>query len=426
VGAAEPALEAVGRLEARAEAVCRGCALPGIEPVLDLGHTPLANALLRAEDLGRPEPCYPLEVGLCEGCGLLQLTFSVPPDELFTEYAYFSSYAPTVVANAADISRRLIVERGLDRTSLAVEIASNDGYLLQNYVEAGVPVLGIDPARNVASVAEERGVRTLTEFFSLPVAARLRVQGYAADVIHANNVLAHVPDVNSMASGIARLLADTGIAVIETPYVRDLVEGVEFDTIYHEHLFYYSLTSLRRILVRNGLEVIDVERIPIHGGSLRVIAMRSESAAPSPAVCALLAEEEHQGIATAAYYEDFAAKVASVCEYLRALVRGLRAGGKRIACYGAAAKGATLLNTLGLPGDDFEFVVDRSPIKQGRYMPGVRIPIVDPTRLLDTLPDYLLILAWNFADEIIAQESEYSRRGGRFIVPVPEPDIIPC
>ena len=404
--------------------VCRSCGSTALEPVLSLGSTPLANSLLTDEDLERPETRYPLDLVFCSDCTLVQITLSVPPEEMFEEYAYFSSFADMVVENARSISTRLIRERSLGADDLAMEIASNDGYLLKNYVEAGVPVLGVDPARNIAGVAEANGVPTLCDFFGIAVAKQLRDQGRRASVIHANNVLAHVPDANGVVAGIATVLADDGVAVVETPYVRNMVDELEFDTIYHEHLFYYSAHALCALFERNGLTMVDVEQLPIHGGTLRVFAARSEFAAPLPAVEELLRTERAAGMTAIGYYQDFAARVSRLAEQLRTLLASLRADGATIAAYGAAAKGATLLNYSGIGTETIAFVADRNVHKQGRYMPGVRLPIVDPAELLVRRPDYLLLLAWNFAEEIIVQQVEYAAGGGRFIVPVPEPRIV--
>ena len=404
--------------------VCRSCGSSRLDPVLSLGSTPLANSLLDDDTLTRPEARYPLDLVFCPACTLVQITLSVPPEEMFEEYAYFSSFADTVVENARVISTRLVAERSLGPDDLAMEIASNDGYLLRNYVEAGVPVLGVDPARNIASVAEENGVPTVCEFFGTAVAARLRAEGRRASVLHANNVLAHVPDVNGVVEGIATILADDGVAVIETPYVRDLVDELEFDTIYHEHLFYYSAHALVALFERAGLEIVDVEHLPIHGGSLRVFVAHAGATPPTAAVADLLAAERDAGMLTIGYYRDFAARVDRLCERLRGLLADLKGGGHTIAGYGAAAKGATLCNYAGIGPETIDFVVDRNVHKQGRYMPGVRLPIVDPAALLDRRPDYLLLLAWNFADEIIGQQQEYAAGGGRFLVPVPEPRVV--
>jgi len=394
-------------------------------PVLSYGEMPLANALLSEADLGREEPRWPLELAFCEHCALLQITESIDPELLFGEYAYFSSYATTMLEHAEELVERLVRERALDGGSLALEVASNDGYLLQHYVSRGVPVLGIDPARNVVEAAEARGVETLCGFFGEELARELVASGRRASVLHANNVLAHVPDVQGVVAGIAAVLADDGIAVVETPYVRDLVERTEFDTVYHEHLFYYSLTALDRLLSRSGLRIVDVERLPIHGGSLRVFAAPAGSPEErAPSVAALLAEEEELGIPTSAYFEGFASRVESLRAELVALLHGLEAQGHRLAAYGAAAKGSTLLNYVGIGGDVLEFVADRSEHKQGLYLPGVRLPVVPPERLLEEMPDEVLLLAWNFADEILEQQAEYRRRGGRFLIPIPEPRLV--
>ena len=404
---------------------CFVCGRGTLAPVMSFGEMPLANAFLSEADLDRREARFPLELVFCESCALLQITESVDPELLFGDYAYFSSYSTTMLEHAAELVTRLVRERGLDGDSLAMEIASNDGYLLQHYVPAGVPVLGVDPARNVVEVAAQRGVETICAFFGEDLARELAAGGRRASVLHANNVLAHVPDVNRVVAGIVHVLADDGVAVVETPYVRDLVERTEFDTVYHEHLFYYSLTALERLFARNGLRIVDVERLDIHGGSLRVLAVRVDSPEESrPAVRALLDKEEELGIAAASYFEDFAARVETLRRELWDLLRGLKAQGHRIAAYGAAAKGTTLLNCFRIGPDVLDFVADRSEHKQGLYMPGVRLPIVAPEYLLEAMPAEVLLLAWNFAEEILSQQEEYRRRGGRFIVPIPRPRLI--
>lgn len=400
---------------------CRSCGAAGLPVLLDLGRQPLANALLTEADLDRPEPAYPLELALCPGCSLAQITVTVPPEEMFSDYAYFSSFSPTVVAGAQALVERLVPERCLGPGHLAMEIASNDGYLLRHYLRAGVPVLGVDPAANVVEAARANGVPTLCAFFGAEVAEQLRSEGRQASVLHANNVMAHVPDPNGVVAGMGRVLADDGVAVIETPYLRDLVEKLEFDTIYHEHLFYYSLTSFSALLARNGLAVADVERIPIHGGSLRIFAVLDGAAAPTPAVVQLLDEESRIGMDGPSFYEGFAERVRTLCATLRAMLAEVKAEGRRVAGYGAAAKATVLTNAAGITGDTIDFVADRSPHKQGRYVPGARIPILPVERLVEEMPDDVLLFAWNFADEILAQQTEYRQRGGRFIVPVPEP-----
>ena len=403
---------------------CRSCGAGGLDVFLSLGDQPLANALRSADQLDRPEPRHPLEVAFCPACSLAQLTVSVPPEQLFADYSYFSSFSPTVVANAAALVARLVEERQLGSEHLALEIASNDGYLLKHYVAVGVQALGVEPAANVAAAAEVAGVPTLVAFFGREVAEELRAAGRRADVLHANNVMAHVPDPNGVVAGIERVLAPGGVAVFESPYVRDLVDNLEFDTVYHEHLFYYSLSSFAALLARNGLEAVDVERIPIHGGTLRVFAMRAGEGTPSPAVAQLAAEEHRIGLDRPAWFEGFGERVEALCGSIRALLADRKAQGRRIAGYGAAAKATVMLNALGVGPDTIDFVADRSPHKQGRYVPGTRIPIVAPERLLRDRPDDVVIFAWNFADEIMAEQAEYRAGGGRFLIPIPEPTVV--
>ena len=405
--------------------VCRSCGAAPLAPVLSLGNTPLANALRDASELAAPEATFPLDLAVCPRCALVQITATVPPDDLFRDYVYFSSFSDTMLKHAAELALQLTRDENLGPASLVVEAASNDGYLLKNYAAAGVPVLGIEPARNVARVAVERhGIPTRAEFFGRDYAVQLVAEGLRADVFHAHNVLAHVPDLNGFVAGVRTLLKPNGVAVIEAPYVKDMLDHCEFDTIYHEHLCYFSLTALDSCFRRHGLVIRDAQRVPIHGGSLRLFASPAESvSAVSQRVTDLLAEEAAWGVGTLEPYRTFAERVAQIKLGLRSLLTQLKAGGKRIAAYGASAKGSTLLNFCGIGPETLDFIVDRSTVKQGKFTPGTRLQIHSPDKLLEDMPDYTLLLTWNFADEILRQQAEYQSRGGKFILPVPLPRV---
>jgi SAM-dependent methyltransferase len=413
-----------GRAGAVSGRACLGCTAALGDPFLDLGSQPFANALLRPEDTARPEPRLRLAVAYCARCHLVQLTQTAPPEALFGEYLYFSSYSDTFLDHARTMADALVARFGLGPRSRVLEIASNDGYLLKFVQAHGVPVLGVEPARNVAAVAQARGIPTLARFFG-PDAVEDIVRDFGrADVVVGNNVLAHVPDVNAFLGAVAAVLAPAGAAVFEFPYLGELLERTAFDTIYHEHVFYYSLAAVSGLAARAGLDVFDVERQPIHGGSLRAFMRRAGDGAPGPAVARLAAEETAAGLTRAARYAGFSRDVQRLRNDLVALLRRLRGEGRRLAAYGAPAKGTVLLNACGIGTDLLEFTVDRSPHKQGRLVPGVRLPIRAPEDLLREMPDFTLLLPWNLADEIVAQQAAYVRKGGAFIVPVPAPRVI--
>jgi hypothetical protein len=391
--------------------------------VFDLGLHPVSNALLAQEDLQRPEQRYPLAVALCRDCALLQVTETVPAEELYRRnYPYFSSSSPMLLKHAAAIAEKLIEDRRLGPEDLVVEVASNDGYLLRNFAAHGVPCLGIDPAVGPAEKASRIGVPTINDFFGRKLAQQLVSEGRRADVMIANNVVAHVDSINDFVAGFDLLLKPTGIAVFECAYAVDMIEACEFDTIYHEHLFYHTLHGLTPLMARHHLHLNDVEWLPIHGGSLRVFVSRDPSR--SARLDQLYGDEEALGVGGTAWYADFSRRAAAIKQELTALLREAKSQGKRIACYGAAAKGSTLINYLDLGSAFFDFVADANPNKHGKFMPGQRIPICHPDRLLAERPDITLLLTWNFAGEILQQQAAYRRAGGRFVVPIPRPRII--
>jgi SAM-dependent methyltransferase len=409
------------RAEVRSVTACRACGAAELGPVLALGETPLANDLPSPDD-PRPPERYPLDLLLCPRCALLQLRQIVSPGRLFSEYLYFSSFSDTMLRHAEALADRLVRERRLGPDALVVEVASNDGYLLQSVRARGVPVLGIEPAANVARAAEAKGIPTLIEFFGRALAERLAGEGRLADAIVGNNVLAHVPEPNDFVAGVALLLKRDGLAQFEIPYAEEMLARLEFDTIYHEHQCYFSLTALDGLFRRHGLRVLDVEPLPIHGGSIRVsVGHRGE---PSGRVGAMLDEEERRGAAAPERYRAFASSVEALRDRLVELLGSLRAGGARLAAYGAAAKGVTLTSYCGIDERLLDFVVDRSPHKQGRLFPVGRLPILPPSALLERRPDYALLLTWNFADEILEQQAAYRAAGGRFVLPVPTPRVV--
>jgi SAM-dependent methyltransferase len=403
---------------------CRSCGQGDLQPIVDLGTTPIANALVDPARATRADDAYPLGIVFCPACSLVQLGYALPADVIFAEdYPYFSSFSDALCRHAARHVEGLVATRGLGGSSFAVEVASNDGYLLRNFVAAGVRTLGIDPSPGPAAAAEEIGVRTIVGFFGAEVAEQMVAEHGRADVIVANNVMAHVPDVNDFVAGFARLLADDGLLTVENPYVRDLVEHVEFDTIYHEHYCYFSCSSVDALMARHGLHLNDVEYFPdLHGGTLRWhIGKRSDR---SSRCNEYLADEQARGMGSFEYYRRFGDAVRTCQTKLRALLEDLRSRGRAVAAYGAAAKGATLLNSTGIDTRLVAYVVDRNVHKQGKLVPGCRLPIRPVEVLVEEQPDDLLLLAWNFAEEIIAQQQAYAAAGGTFYVPVPEPHAV--
>lgn len=402
---------------------CRLCGGSGLWPFLSLGDVPLANAFLTEEELEAPEPRYPLTLAHCPDCTLVQLEETVPPESLFRDYLYLSSVSRTMLRHARDTTDRLVDELGLGEDTLVVELGSNDGYMLQYFHQRGVPVLGIDPAENLNELAAARGIDTITAFFDEELARGLRERGHAASLMIANNVLAHVPRMHGFVAGVRELLAPGGVAMIEVPWLKCMIDRREYDTIYHEHVSYFSLTALERLLERHRLSIDDVEVLEIHGGSLRVFARREEDSDPSGRVSELL-REEADWVEDPAHYRGFKEGFDSLKETLDAFFTRLKARPATIAAYGAAAKGTIFTNLFEIDRRFLDFVVDRNTYKQGRFLPGTHLPIHGPERLLAERPDFCLLLVWNLADEIVRQERDYLEQGGRFVVPVPRPRIL--
>lgn len=401
---------------------CRFCGATLRDVLVDLGPSPLCEQFLTAADLHRMEPFYPLTVYVCHQCYLVQLDQYVSPESIFTEYAYFSSYSESWLAHARNYVERVTARFELNADSRVLELASNDGYLLQYFLQRGVPALGIEPAANVAKAAAARGVRTLVRFFGRELAKELVAQGEAADLVIGNNVLAQVPDLNDFVAGIRLLLKRDGVVTLEFPHLLRLLEGNQFDTIYHEHFSYFSFSTTVAILRQHELRVFDVEELKSHGGSLRVYACPAGSPhhERSEAVERLLQQEQQAGLTTPAGYQEFEPRVRRTKRNLLSFLIAAKADGKRIAGYGAPGKGNTLLNYCGIRTDFLDFTVDRNPYKHGRFCPGSRIPICAPERIAEIKPDYVLILPWNLKTEIMLQLSYIREWGGRFVTPIPD------
>jgi len=404
---------------------CRFCDTPLKHTFADLGLSPLANSYLNREQLYQMEPFYPLQVYVCEACYLVQLPVFQKPEEIFGDYAYFSSYSETWLQHVKSytdmISKRFLI----DSNSMVIEIASNDGYLLQYFKEKGIPVLGIEPARNVARAAQEAGVQTIVKFFGVQTATELAVEGKHADLLIGNNVLAHVPDINDFIKGMKILLKSNGLITMEFPHLLRLVEENQFDTIYHEHFSYFSLIAVNKIFDTHGLTIFDVEELSTHGGSLRIYARHSEDS--SKPVCRsvpdLIDREARKNYTNLKYYLNFGDKLKEAKRNILEYMIGLKKEGKTIVGYGAPAKGNTLLNYCGIRTDFIDFTVDRSPHKQGHYLPGTRIPIYHPDKIKESRPDYLLILPWNLKEEIMGQMAYIRDWGGRFVVLIPDVQV---
>jgi len=400
---------------------CRFCDAELRHSFADLGMSPLANSYLSVDDLDRPETVYPLHAFVCEECYLVQLPGFVPPEKIFQDYAYFSSFSTSYLEHARRYVEQSIGRFGLDANSRILEVASNDGYLLQYFRDQGIPVLGVEPARNIAKAAEAAGIRTIPDFFGRRLARELIAEDEAADLVIGNNVLAHVPDLNDFVAALKLVLKPDGVITLEFPHLLRLIASGEFDTIYHEHFSYFSFTTVDRVFAAHGLRLFDVEEILTHGGSLRIYACHAgDERRPSGAAEDLLEREWREGLTDVETYTAFEERPRAVKRDLLEFLIGARRAGQNVVGYGAAAKATTLLNYCGIRDDFIDYVVDRSPHKQGRFLPGSHLPIHDPAQVDVTRPDYLLLFAWNLKDEIIEQMRHVQEFGCRFVVPIPQ------
>jgi len=407
--------------------LCRFCREPLHFTLIDLGMSPLCESFLASDQVNQMEPFYPLHIYVCDKCYLVQLEEYVSPEHIFSEYAYFSSYADTWLQHAQDYTNLVVNRFKLDGNSFVIEIASNDGYLLQYFVQKGIPVLGVEPAKNIAKVALEKGIPTQNDFFSKKLARQLCMKGKQADLIVGNNVLAQVPNINDFISGMKTLLKPSGIITIEFPHLMRLVEGNQFDTMYHEHFSYFSFIAVENIFAAHGIILFDVEELPTHGGSLRIYGRHSEndSLPITDRVFSLHKREVDSGLTGMEYYSAFGEQVKETKRKLLNFLIEAKRQKKSIAGYGAPGKGNTLLNYCGIRTDFIDYTVDRNPYKHGKYLPGTHIPIYSPERILETKPDYVLILPWNLKEEIMAQMTVIREWGGQFIIPIPEVTVIP-
>ncbi len=406
---------------------CRFCGTGLQRSFADLGMSPVANSYVKPDALHRMEPFYPLHAYVCEACFLVQLEEFQSPSEIFGDYAYFSSYSESWLRHAREYSLETLQRFGIDAHWQVVEIASNDGYLLKNFKEAGVPVLGIEPAENVAKVAQQAGIPSVVKFFGTQTASGLVEQGVHADLLIGNNVLAHVPDLNDFVGGLKILLSQRGLVTMEFPHLLRLMQENQFDTIYHEHFSYFSFITVEQVFAKHGLTIFDVRELPTHGGSLRIYACHDSGSAHAVTenVARLRAEEERQGFLRPETYSSFSEQVKETKRKLLEFLIDARRNGKSVVGYGAPAKGNTLLNYCGIRTDFIDYTVDLSPHKQGLYLPGTRIPIHAPDRIQQTRPDYVLILPWNLKDEIMKQMRHIREWGGQFVVPIPEVKVYP-